>query len=95
MVDAALGTVDGAVQSPGQAAFAVVLGAVRKDGLAVGLLNGDGDSFKVPLESSVQIMTAVYLAGVLLPCLVTAITVAHEIRPAFALKMIGRQACLP
>lgn len=78
---------------PPEAAFAVVLGSVRKDGLAVGLLNGDWDSLKVPMESPVQILTAVYLAGVLLPCLVTAITIAKEIRPGFALKMIGRQAC--
>ncbi len=78
---------------PPEAAFAVVLGSVRKDGLAIGLLNGDWDSLKVPLDSSVQVLTAVYLAGVLLPCLVTALTVAKEIRPSFALKMIGRQAC--
>ena len=35
---------------PSEAAFAVVLGSVRKDGLAIGLLNGDWDSLKVPLD---------------------------------------------
>lgn len=76
---------------PPEAALAVVLGSVRKDGLAIGLLDG-ADALKVPLESSVQVLTAVYLAGVLLPCMVTALTVARELRPSFALKMIGRQA---
>ena len=76
---------------PPEAALAVVLGSVRKDGLAIGLLDG-ADALKVPLESSVQVLTAVYLAGVLLPCMVTALTVAREMRLSFALKMIGRQA---
>ncbi|MGE9291935.1 MAG: nucleoside recognition domain-containing protein, partial [Puniceicoccales bacterium] len=78
---------------PPESALAVVLGSVRKDGLAIGLLNGDWDSLKMPLDSSVQVLTAVYLAGVLLPCLVTVLTVAKEMRPGFALKMVGRQAC--
>ena len=76
---------------PPETALAVVLGSIRKDGLAIGLLDG-GDSLKVPLESSVQILTAVYLASVLLPCMVTALTVMKEMRPSFALKMIFRQA---
>ena len=77
---------------PPEVALSVVLGSVRKDGLAVGLLEGDWGSLKVPLESPVQLLTAVYLAGVLLPCLFTAITVAREISTKFALKMMGRQA---
>ena len=77
---------------PAEAALAVVLGSVRKDGLAIGLLNGEWGSLKVPVDSSVQILTAVYLAGVLLPCLVTVLTVVREMRPGFALKMVGRQA---
>lgn len=76
---------------PPETALAVVLGSIRKDGLAIGLLDG-GDSLKVPLESSVQVLTAVYLASVLLPCMVTALTVMKEMRPSFALKMIFRQA---
>jgi len=78
---------------PPEAALAVVLGSVRKDGLAIGLLDGSWDTLKMPLDSSVQVLTAVYLAGVLLPCLVTVLTVAKEMRPSFALKMVGRQAC--
>lgn len=78
---------------PPEAALAVVLGSVRKDGLAIGLLDGSWDSLKMPLDSPIQVLTAVYLAGVLLPCLVTVLTVAKEMRPSFALKMVGRQAC--
>ncbi|MGF1484916.1 MAG: nucleoside recognition domain-containing protein [Opitutales bacterium] len=77
---------------PPEASLAVVLGSVRKDGIAIGLLNGDWDSLKMPLDSSVQVLTVVYLAGVLLPCLVTVLTVAKEMRPGFALKLVGRQA---
>lgn len=78
---------------PPEAALAVVLGAVRKDGLAIGLLDGSWSLLKVPLDTPVQVLTAVYLAGVLLPCLVTILTVVRKMRPGFALKMVGRQAC--
>ncbi len=77
---------------PPEAASAVVLGSIRKDGLAIGLLDAEFSALKVPLESPFQVLTAVYLAGVLLPCLVTLLAVAREMRPAFALKMVGRQA---
>ena len=78
---------------PAESALAVVLGAVRKDGIAIGLLNGDMESLKVPLDTSIHVLTAVYLAGVLLPCLVTVLTVAKEMGTKFAMKMVGRQAC--
>ena len=78
---------------PAESALAVVLGSVRKDGLAIGLLNGDLDSLKVPLDTSIHVLTIVYLAGVLLPCLVTVFTVAKEMGSQFAIKMVGRQAC--
>lgn len=77
---------------PPEAALSIVLGSVRKDGIAIGLLDSEWNALKVPIDSPVQILTVVYLAGVLLPCLVTAITVAKEMRPRFALKMIARQA---
>ena len=77
---------------PAESALAVVLGSVRKDGLAIGLLNGDMETLKVPLDTSVHVLTAVYLAGVLLPCLVTVLTVAKEMGIPFAMKMVGRQA---
>ena len=78
---------------PAESALAVVLGSVRKDGLAIGLLNGDLDSLKVPLDTPIHVLTIVYLAGVLLPCLVTVFTVAKEMGTQFAIKMVGRQAC--
>ncbi len=87
-----LGPVMAVFNLPSEAALAVVLGCVRKDGLAVGLLDADWETLKAPLETPAQILTVVYLAGVLLPCLVTVLTVAKELRPGFALKMIGRQA---
>jgi Fe2+ transport system protein B len=77
---------------PGEAATAVVLGSIRKDGLAIGLLDSDWNSLKVALESPAQVLTAVYLAGVLLPCLVTLFTIAREMRWTFALKLCARQA---
>ena len=42
--------------------------------------------------SPVQVLVVVYLAGVLLPCLVTAFTVAREVSARWALKMVARQA---
>ena len=78
---------------PPEAALAVVLGSVRKDGLAIGMLNSDWTSLKAPLETPIQILTAVYLASVLLPCLVTVLAVAREMRINFTLRMVGRQAC--
>lgn len=77
---------------PPEAALAVVLGSVRKDGMAIGLLNADWDALKVPLDTPVQVLTAVYLAGVLLPCLVTVLAVAKEMQTRFAIKMVVRQA---
>ena len=76
---------------PAETALAVVLGSVRKDGLAIGLLNGEMDSLKVVLDTPVQVLTSVYLAGVLLPCLVTVLTIGREMGFSFAIKMIGRQ----
>ena len=78
---------------PPEAALAVVLGSVRKDGLAIGMLNSDWTSLKAPLETPIQILTAVYLASVLLPCLVTVLAVAREMHINFTLRMVGRQAC--
>jgi len=76
---------------PGDATTAVVLGSIRKDGLAIGLLDSDWGALKVGLETPAQVLTAVYLAGVLLPCLVTVFAIAREMRWKFALKLCGRQ----
>jgi hypothetical protein len=39
-----------------------------------------------------QILTGAYLAGVLLPCLVTALTIAREQSVRFAVGLMARQA---
>ena len=72
---------------PSEAATAVVMASVRKDGIL--LLAEPG---VVASLSAVQLLTAVYLAGVLLPCLVTCLTIAREQGSAFALRLVGRQA---
>jgi len=46
----------------------------------------------VSLLSPVQILTGVYLAGVLFPCLVTALTISREQSPKFTLELMVRQA---
>ncbi|MEM1440811.1 MAG: nucleoside recognition domain-containing protein [Verrucomicrobiota bacterium] len=76
---------------PGDAATAVVLGSVRKDGLAIGLLDSDWGTLKVALETPAQVLTAVYLAGVLLPCLVTLFTIGREMSWKYAARLCGRQ----
>lgn len=78
---------------PPEAALSVVLGSVRKDGIAVGLLDADLNSLKILIETPVQLLTIVYLAGVLLPCIVTIFTVIKEMRFKFAFKMVTQQAC--
>ena len=77
---------------PPEAALSIVLGSIRKDGIAVGLLDTDLNSLKILIETPVQLLTIVYIAGVLLPCIVTLFTVIQEMRLKFALKMITQQA---
>ncbi|MFC5050954.1 nucleoside recognition domain-containing protein [Rubritalea spongiae] len=76
---------------PGDAASAVVLGSIRKDGIAIGLLDSSGDGLKVALTTPAQVLTAVYLSGVLLPCLVTVFTIIKEMRWKFAAKLCAKQ----
>lgn len=76
---------------PSEAATAVVLGSIRKDGIAIGLLDSTGGSLKVALNTPAQVLTSVYLAGVLLPCLVTVFTIVREMRWKFAAKLCARQ----
>ncbi|MFA9427788.1 nucleoside recognition domain-containing protein [Natronorubrum sp. A-ect3] len=73
---------------PADAALTVVLASIRKDGIA--LLTADGGV--AATLSPVQVLVVVYLAGVLLPCLVTAFTVAREVSMRWALTMMARQA---
>lgn len=84
----ALGPAMGAFNLPAEAALVVVLASVRKDGIA--LLSADAAG--IAALSPVQVLVAVYLAGVLLPCLVTAFTIAREISPRYVAKMMARQA---
>ncbi|RQG90932.1 nucleoside recognition domain-containing protein [Natrarchaeobius chitinivorans] len=82
-----LGPVMGVFNLPAEAALTVVLASVRKDGIAL-LTEGGVATTLSPLE----VLVAVYLAGVLLPCLVTAFTVAREVSLKWALTMMARQA---
>jgi Fe2+ transport system protein B len=83
-----LGPVMQVFDLPAQAALTVVMASVRKDGI---FLLAAGDSLSFPL-SAVQALTAVYLAGVLLPCLVTALTIARETGWTTTAKLLARQA---
>jgi len=73
---------------PAQAALPVVLASIRKDGIFL-LAADDGSSFSATPS---QTLTAVYLAGVLLPCLVTAITIGRETGWKSMSKLLLRQA---
>lgn len=83
---AGLGPVMRLFDLPAEAAVAVVMASVRKDGIF--LLAGD--AAEGGLTAS-QAVTAVYLAGVLLPCLVTAMAIARETGRLRAFKLLARQ----
>ncbi|MEO0868241.1 MAG: nucleoside recognition domain-containing protein, partial [Cyanobacteria bacterium J06642_11] len=72
---------------PPEAALPVVLASIRKDGL---LLFAEPDA--LVLLTPLQVLTGVYLAGILLPCLFTALTIAREQSVRFAVGLIARQA---
>ena len=76
-----------AFRLPPEAGLAVVLASVRKDGILLLAEPGLAEAL-----SAMQLLTAVYLAGVLLPCLVTCLTIAREQGRVFALRLVGRQA---
>lgn len=82
-----LGPVMHAFNLPTQSALPVVLASIRKDGIFL-LTPGDG----LPTLSTMQALTATYLAGVLLPCLVTALTIARELSWTVTARMLARQA---
>jgi len=73
---------------PAEASLPVVLASIRKDGIF--LLAGD-QGFATPMTAA-QTLTAVYLAGVLLPCLVTGLTIARETDWRTAGLLLLRQA---
>jgi len=72
---------------PAEAALPVVMASVRKDGLLL-FARPELAQLLAPLE----LLTGVYLGGVLLPCLVTALTIAREQSPRLALRLMLRQA---
>lgn len=72
---------------PTEAALPILLASVRKDGILLLAESGLVNSM-TPLQA----LTGVYLAGVLLPCLVTLLTVAREMSWSFAGRLLVRQA---
>ena len=72
---------------PPEAALPIILASIRKDGLLLCAEPGP-----LAVLTPLQILTGVYLAGVLLPCLVTALTIAREQSVRFAMKLMARQA---
>ena len=77
---------------PPEAALAIVLGSIRKDGLAVGLLNGDMSGTKSWVETTGELFTSVYLASVFLPCIITLFAIWREMKIKFAVKLVIRQS---
>jgi ferrous iron transport protein B len=73
---------------PPEAALPVVLSSIRKDGI---FLFAADDGLAIAM-TQLQALTAVYLAGVLLPCLVTALTIARETSWWSTAKLLARQA---
>jgi Fe2+ transport system protein B len=87
LVSGALEPAMGLFNLPAHAALPVILSSVRKDGI----LLFDEPGMLAQL-SSAQLLAAVYLAGTLLPCAVTALTVARELDVRFAVRTVSRQA---
>ncbi|MGD1937075.1 MAG: nucleoside recognition domain-containing protein [Cyanophyceae cyanobacterium] len=71
---------------PSEAAVPIILASIRKDGL---LLFAEPDTLAA--LTPLQILTGVYLAGVLFPCLLTMLTIAREQSVRFALGLVARQ----
>lgn len=71
---------------PPDAVLPVVMASIRKDGI---LLFAEKDLARS--LSAAQLLTGTYLAGVLLPCIVTAITIMKEKSVKLLLGVISRQ----
>jgi len=71
---------------PPEAALPVIFASVRKDGILI-----FANQETVNALSSMQILTGVYLAGVALPCLVTALTIKREMGWQFAAQLVSKQ----
>ena len=72
---------------PVDAALPTVLAAIRKDGIL--LLAEEGT---VASLSATQLLVATFLAGTVLPCLVTAITIGRELGLRFTVRLVAQQA---
>ncbi len=72
---------------PVEAALPTVLAAIRKDGIL--LLAEEGT---VASLSATQLLVATFLAGTVLPCLVTAITIGRELGLRFTARLVVQQA---
>lgn len=83
-----LGPVMSLFNLPSDSALAIVLSSIRKDGI---FLFAAKEGLAFPM-TALQVLTAVYLASVLLPCLVTAITIARESSWRNTGAMLVRQA---
>ncbi len=77
----------GALRLPTEAALPTVLASVRKDGL---LLFAEPST--VATLDNAQLLAALLLAGALVPCLVTALTIAKERGGRIAAGLLWRQA---
>jgi len=75
------------LELPPSAAMGIILASIRKDGIL--LLAEPG---VVAGMEGVQLLPAVYLAGVLIPCLVTALAVARERSWRVATRMLLHQS---
>ncbi|TQF70174.1 nucleoside recognition domain-containing protein [Pseudoalteromonas luteoviolacea] len=80
-----------AVNLPEGAAIAVILGAIRKDGLAIGLIDSTTQGLKLLEITDMQLLCAVYLAGVMLPCVVSLLTIVREMSVGYASRLAIRQ----
>jgi ferrous iron transport protein B len=83
----ALGPLMGALRLPADTALPVALASVRKDGLL--LLAEPGVAGAL---DGAQLLAALVLAGALVPCLVTALTVVRERGARVAGALLARQA---
>ncbi|MGQ0792866.1 MAG: nucleoside recognition domain-containing protein [Deltaproteobacteria bacterium] len=77
----------GVFNLPSDAAMATALASVRKDGILLFT-----ESAGLAQMTALQVLTGVYLAGALLPCLVTAIAIGRERSARFVLALMGKQA---
>lgn len=83
-----LGPVMSLFNLPLESALAIVLSSIRKDGI---FLFAAKEGLAWPM-TALQMLTAVHLASVLLPCLVTATTIARESSWKTTGAMLARQA---